>query len=457
MDGNKKIIRFGLGIAVVLLVAACATKKTNYVSLYVETVRPEVDSFVADTSRLAMMKLADTLVVFHTVAGDSMIQKEELVLLEAVSDFLDEVHTRLDSIYYGTNADTLSPENRYPNRFPSDSLQLQRNTVLLMNNKVVSQEQSPYKKEKATVEKRIPATELNQLDSEKRVDLTPQLTTTKDTVQVIKRQVEVQRPQTKTEPINVERVLPATTISTREKENTTAMQQQLDAKDGTIQALERQLQTPPQSTVKTERVYVDKMVPVVVSNTTRTETSAPAKQEPTKIKKETVVVDQAVPVVVPVVAKSEPNAAMKQELQVKKDSIQQLKRLLQTKQVTKTDTVYKVKESVQKAVATVDTTTITAFYKIGQRTPNAGFLDSLYTALEGKSIRKVEISGFTDSSGNAAINKRLTDARINYIYSKLNPYVAVHKVFIQNFGKTFASEAIIVEERRVEVKIFRER
>jgi len=64
---------------------------------------------------------------------------------------------------------------------------------------------------------------------------------------------------------------------------------------------------------------------------------------------------------------------MKQELQVKKDSIQQLKRLLQTKQVTKTDTVYKVKESLQKAVATVDTTTITAFYKIEQRTPNAGF------------------------------------------------------------------------------------
>jgi hypothetical protein len=42
--------------------------------------------------------------------------------------------------------------------------------------------------------------------------------------------------------------------------------------------------------------------------------------------------------------------------------------------------------------------------------PNPGLFVALFVVVRGKPIMKVEISGFIDRSGNAAINERLTEA-----------------------------------------------
>ncbi|MFZ6664664.1 hypothetical protein [Peijinzhouia sedimentorum] len=105
----------------------------------------------------------------------------------------------------------------------------------------------------------------------------------------------------------------------------------------------------------------------------------------------------------------------------------------------------------------IDTTLIILYYEMGKTTSKSYSLESLNELLRNENITKIELSGYTDASGNKAINERITNSRINYMYSKISSYISVKKIFTQNFGKTFASETIIPEERKLEIRIFAKR
>ncbi|MFN3639466.1 MAG: hypothetical protein ACK4UK_00975 [Flavobacterium sp.] len=97
---------------------------------------------------------------------------------------------------------------------------------------------------------------------------------------------------------------------------------------------------------------------------------------------------------------------------------------------------------------------LTAYYQIGQTQPSKEIMTSLMEALENNKINKVELAGFTDSTGTVAVNKRITNTRINYIYNKIIPLVPLDRIYIQNFGRNFASETRVDEERRVEIRLY---
>jgi len=99
---------------------------------------------------------------------------------------------------------------------------------------------------------------------------------------------------------------------------------------------------------------------------------------------------------------------------------------------------------------------LTAYYQIGQTQPSNEVVTSLMEVLENNKITKVELAGYTDSTGTVAVNKRITNTRINYIYNKITPLVPIDRIYIQNFGQNFASETRVDEERRVEIRLYME-
>ncbi|MFN3756440.1 MAG: hypothetical protein ACK4RM_05760, partial [Flavobacterium sp.] len=126
-----------------------------------------------------------------------------------------------------------------------------------------------------------------------------------------------------------------------------------------------------------------------------------------------------------------------------------------SQQNTKTpDTMQVQKPIVATNIETKKPIVFTAYYQIGQTQPKNEIVTSLIEALENNKINKVELAGFTDSTGTVAVNKRITNTRINYIYNKITPLVPIDRIYIQNFGQNFASETRVDEERRVEIKLY---
>lgn len=460
MDGNKKLIQFGFAAVIVFLIVACSAQKPNYGSLYVATTPPEPTSLPDTNSSLVLNKPTVAAInefKKNVPIDDSLIHKEDLDMLAAVANFLQSMHSMLDTIYFGSSTNAFMKDESYSTFFISDSLYLKRTERYRLNNNVNILEQ-PIAKERTDSNKKV-VTEptLNLLESEKVVVSPNEVFTKNDTTFVSNRTTEIASRPNKIEEITISKqAVPESTTHVQAKEANKKMQQQLGAKDVTIQALERQMQFQATPATKTEVIYVDRSVPVLVYKNKTQENTSPVKQESTKAVSETVDEDAPLAVLIPLLSKNETNQVMEKELQIKNDSIQELNKRLLAKQVMKTDTVYKYKSSIEKVGIALDTVIVTAYYKIGQFQPNAGLLDSLNAVLKEKTIVKVEISGFTDSSGNAAINKRLTESRINYIYTRLKPFVSLNKVFVQNFGQTFASEESVAEERRVVVKVYRE-
>lgn len=97
-----------------------------------------------------------------------------------------------------------------------------------------------------------------------------------------------------------------------------------------------------------------------------------------------------------------------------------------------------------------------AYYKLGRIQPadEKAFLLFLNERIGNDNIRKITLSGFTDSSGNANLNKRVTNKRLNYLLSKIIPMITQEQVESYNFGDKFASEMVVQEERRVEIKVY---
>lgn len=106
--------------------------------------------------------------------------------------------------------------------------------------------------------------------------------------------------------------------------------------------------------------------------------------------------------------------------------------------------------------ATTDTTLLIAFYRLGEIKPleEESILLQIEELCRNKKVDRITLSGYTDSSGNAKINKEITNRRLNYLSEMIIPWIARDKIFYQNFGDTFASDMILITERKIEIRIF---
>ncbi|MFY8187311.1 MAG: hypothetical protein ACOVLC_05070 [Flavobacterium sp.] len=145
-------------------------------------------------------------------------------------------------------------------------------------------------------------------------------------------------------------------------------------------------------------------------------------------------------------------------LEAKNDSIGQLKKQLKVQKALKTktivDTMFVEKRVEAETKQPIEPELITAKYALGKTVPTNDVFAQLIRILENKNVLKIELSGFTDSSGNVEINKHLTNKRLSYIHSKIQAFVPIDKIYMQNFGQAFASKDIKNEERKVDIKIY---
>ncbi|MBN2819450.1 MAG: hypothetical protein JXP36_10795 [Bacteroidales bacterium] len=105
--------------------------------------------------------------------------------------------------------------------------------------------------------------------------------------------------------------------------------------------------------------------------------------------------------------------------------------------------------------AITDTILLVAYYEQGEIKPleEESILKQIKEFCSSKNVTKIELSGYTDSSGNELINKEITNTRLNYLFEKIIPWIAKEKVFFQNFGDAFASDRAVINERRIEIRI----
>jgi hypothetical protein len=103
-----------------------------------------------------------------------------------------------------------------------------------------------------------------------------------------------------------------------------------------------------------------------------------------------------------------------------------------------------------------DTTLLVAYYLMEEIIPieEENILQQIKELDSNKIVVKATLSGYTDSSGDEIINKEITNRRLNYLSEMIAPWIEKEKIFFQNFGDTFASDIVIKEERRVEIRIY---
>lgn len=138
-------------------------------------------------------------------------------------------------------------------------------------------------------------------------------------------------------------------------------------------------------------------------------------------------------------------------LNAKNDKIKLLQQQvldLQSQTSSAPDTVYIQENQI---ISNYDSIKIVAFYKIGEVKPITE--DSIFIHLKkinaNRNIEKVIISGYTDISGNEAINKAITNKRLNYFVQKTEQIFPIEKIFLRNFADRFASDKVVESERKL--------
>lgn len=122
------------------------------------------------------------------------------------------------------------------------------------------------------------------------------------------------------------------------------------------------------------------------------------------------------------------------------------------------DTTITARQDEKDELLTVITDTIlyVAYYLRGEIKPieEEKILQQIKELYRDTVVAKVTLSGYTDSSGDEIINKEITNRRLNYLSEMIVPWIAKEKIFFQNFGDVFASDTVIEDERRVEIRIY---
>lgn len=468
MGRNKKITAFLYSTVIVFAAASCNVQKTNYVHLYVD--QPDSLNRDASVSKLDSAATAEDVAAgyepkqdferdsinapcCHGKSKDSLVQKEVLRALSEISHSGKRTHIKLDSIQniLRGHIDSVHSKQATQRVHPSDSQtvnkpdtvfidrpipateetapkeeneerQAKNDTILILKTQLKNSANTIYKTDTIYRERSIPASNETTNKQESVTSIRKEVTAKNDTIQRLKAQLNAKpMPPAKTDTVNAKRPFTVANITNLKEENTNTTSKELAAKNDTIQLLRVQLNANPKALSKTDTVYVERPLSAALDE-------APVQE----------------------------NAdALREELDAKTERITQLESQLKAQQkwVVPTNSGLSEEKSKNFLILGIDTFLLTAFYELGVAIPKNQVLDSLKGILKTKEVLRVELSGYTDSSGDPKFNKQLTRARLDFISSEISSGELKDKIYFQNFGESFASEKSIAEERKIEINI----
>lgn len=488
MDGNKKITGIVFAGIVTLAMSACKVQPSGYISLYVDnlvsvndTTLPVIaplymeDTVMAHEADTASVIEAESPVVLRSAeeifktSSDSAFQHEFKILLKAITDSVKllrhqmiDLQKQLTAMPGNSNTGVKSQEFQQPDSLQTEDdlkhlIQVKNDTIATLHNQV---------------------TELKKFAGLKADETTALLRSKNDTIIALRRRMndlqnyDIVRADT-TYVIRETAKLPL--AENRQSEQLTL--QLIKAKDEQIQLLQNQLnalQTTAARVPQQARITIE---PTQTQPVGRQQTDhvtiqlLQAKNDtilflrsqldnlrlPTQ-KRDTIYIEKETKELQP---KKELVVKQKTtDLQELKDTIRSLKtRVLSLEEQilpvmdTITPTMHDEKDVPYTAIT--DTTLLVAYYELGEIKPleEESLLKQIKEQCSNKNVTKITLSGYTDSSGNEAINKKITNMRINYLSEKISPWIAKDKVYFQNFGDTFASDMVVKNERRIEIRM----
>jgi hypothetical protein len=397
MDGHKKITGIVIISAIALALFSCRVQMPAYAGLYVDNSIPHSDS----TAHIGEVPpdMVDTTAIIEAGLNNDSHPAKEMIMLFSDSIYPYEVKNQLKRI--------------------ADSVQLLSHQMLELQKQLAEIDNTSVTGEKLQ--------QFRQADgSQNEADLKQLLQVKNDTITMLRNQLNELKKHTelKTDTVYVIRETTGSPV-TENQQNDQLIQQLLRSKDEQINNLQNQLDQLQLLAQKRDTVYIEKEVKEELSL-----------KEITGQQKET-------------------------GFQSLHDTISLLKsRVLSLEEqiMPGKDTTIPERQDEKDEPLTgiTDTTLFVAYYLRGKIKPieEEKILQQIKELNRDKIVVKVTLSGYTDSSGDKIINKEITNRRLNYLSEMIVPWIAKEKIFFQNFGDIFASDTIIDDERRVEIRIY---
>ncbi len=402
MDGNKKITGIVCACIIALALTACKVQPRGYVSLYIDNLTSVNDTFDPVEAPLNMVNTATA----HVVDTTTIIESDLPVLLNPAEEILT---ISSDSIYMHEVERLL--------KVLIDSVQLSRYHIIGLRKHLTEMPDTSFTGEMLQ--------DFQPTNSQQADYLNQQLLKSKDEqIQMLQNQLsEVRNAPVRTpQQTNISRA-PAQVqpLSSRQTDQLTL--QLFQAQNDTIQFLRSQLRNLQPQPHKRDSAYLGEAKEKQPENRHVTTQKAT-------------------------------------DLQALHDSIQLLKTLVisleqQTLPGKVTPALANQVDRDAPSKAKSDTTLIVAFYERGEIKPlgEESVLKQIKELCSNKDVTKITLSGYTDSSGSEIINKEITNRRLNYLSELIIPCIAKEKIFFQNFGDIFASDTMVSNERRIEIRI----
>lgn len=491
MDGNKKLKGIFIAGLIALTFSACKVQPHGYGGLYVENMQTDTKAetnwdqakiTATDTAVSKQANLKTTKSIYDKKDGEASKSLTDSVQLlrNQVAKLQKQFDKRKDSIYIEkktskpATGDSLQRGTDFRQMFQdkNDSISILRNQINEIEKLNGSKSDTMYMAKE--IVKLISYDSIHSANQ-----IIPRTQVQMDTV------VENIIPQQKSQ--KTQFVKPAT-VSEEQKsiKNATAQNneiddlraQQLKAKDQEIRMLQRQVQSlqnanarTPQQRYTTQQP-VQQAVPISSQQSKEEEfrriqaqqdTIHLLKQQlrqlqPQQSQQDTVIIEKNTqqPRQTSNLSGDQQASELSSNLQ---DTLQVLKsRLLsleeQSLRIQDAPSTEQQTERVVAVTEKVDTTLIVAYYGRNQIKPleQESILNQV-KELSKKQVLRTTLSGFTDSTGDEAINEQITTSRINFLSEMIYPWIPKEKVFFQNFGQTFASERMVSYERRIEIEI----
>lgn len=405
MDGNKKIKWIVFSGVITLAITACKIQPSAYPGLYVDNSTYSDDTIACAEAQLNMLQ--DTAMAGLSDTGTDNEQVLPLILHPEKETF----KISSDSIY--------QHEVRKLLKDIKDSIQVVHRKIIELQNQYLLNPDTGYAGKSIYTVRPLynidPEEDFKQLVEAKNdtiAMLQNQLNALQDAVAGKSQQAQITREPVEAEPLG--------------KQQAELMTQQLiQAKNDTILFLRNELQNLRLQPQERDTVYIEKE-----------HKELQAGKEP--------------------VAKQEGTG-----VQALQDTISLLKtRVLNLEEqiLPGMDTTATARQPEKDAPypAATDTTLLIAFYRLGEIKPleEESILLQIEELCRNKKVDRITLSGYTDSSGNAKINKEITNRRLNYLSEMIIPWIKKEKIFYQNFGDTFASDMMLINERKIEIRIF---
>ena len=478
MDGYKKIIWIAIVSAIALALFSCGARMPAYTGLYVDNSIPHSDS-TAYTGEFPL-EIGDTTAIIETGRKSDSLPAKEIIMVSSDSINLNEVKYQLrriaDSVqllhrqmfelqkhFTGISDTSIIGEKTEPFRQTDNSLKeadlkqlllVKNDTITMLRNQINELKKYTYLKADTVYVIRETAG-TSAAENQKNDQLILQLLRSKDEL-INNLQNQVNSLQ------SAPYITPGPTQTNREQVQPSAGQQsdyyaqQLRAKDDQIQLLQGQLnQMQSLLTETSQQDWVTgelQQSPLPDSQQTDTITMRMFLE-----KNDTIQYLRNQLRNLQFISQKRDTVYIEKDFQSLHDTIELLKsQVLSLEKQIMTDKDTTISAVQNENAMITDTTLLVAYYLLEEIKPieEENILRQIEELDSNKVVVKATLSGYTDSSGDEIINKEITNRRLNYLSEIIAPWIEKENIFFQNFGDTFASDIVIKEERRVEIRIY---